>query len=181
MARMNATGKTVTKLTLGAVAMFVFAIFVMPPLYQLFCEVVGVGIRESEVYTPASAEVDYSRTVRVRFDASNDATISWQFKPAVFEVEVHPGERTEIHYLAHNPTRKDMVAQAIPGVLPIGAFDYFHKTECFCFNQQPLAAGESAELPLVFIVDKDLPERIDVITLSYTLFDVTDRMVISQN
>ncbi len=181
MAGISANGKIVTKLTLGAIAMFVFAVFVMPPLYQLFCEVVGIGIRDAESYTPISAAVDYDRTVRVRFDASNNASISWQFEPEVYEVEVHPGERAEINYLAQNPTQRTMVAQAVPAVLPTSAFDYFHKTECFCFEQQQLEAGESAELPLVFIVDRDLPERVDVITLSYTLFDITERMQVSQN
>ena len=68
-----------------------------------------------------------------------------------------------------------MVAQAIPNVLPNNAADYFHKTECFCFNSQPLAAGEQAELDLVFIIDPDLPVSVNTVTLSYTLFDITDR------
>jgi cytochrome c oxidase assembly protein subunit 11 len=68
-----------------------------------------------------------------------------------------------------------MIGQAIPSLVPFKAATYFHKTECFCFEQQPLKAGESAELPMYFIVDQDLPEHIHTITLSYTLFDVTDR------
>ena len=178
---MTDVGKTVAKLGIGAVLMFGFAVFVMPPLYTLFCEITGIGIRESTAYQPAESGIDTSRTVRVRFGASNDATISWRFEPEMFEIEVHPGERVEVNYLAHNPTRRDMVGQAIPAILPTTAFDYFHKTECFCFNQQPLAAGESAKLPLVFIVDRDLPQRIDLITLSYTLFDVTNRVQLGQN
>ena len=67
-----------------------------------------------------------------------------------------------------------MVAQAIPRVSPSRAAEYFHKTECFCFNQQPLEGGGVAEMPLQFIVDQDLPRDIKTITLSYTIFDVTD-------
>jgi cytochrome c oxidase assembly protein subunit 11 len=66
-----------------------------------------------------------------------------------------------------------MVAQAIPSVSPARAAEYFHKTECFCFNQQPLDGRTSAEMPLQFIIDRDLPADIHTITLSYTLFDVT--------
>jgi cytochrome c oxidase assembly protein subunit 11 len=77
-------------------------------------------------------------------------------------------------FYARNPLPKDMVAQAIPSVSPARAAEYFHKTECFCFNQQPLAGGEQAEMPLQFIVDQDLPVDIKTITLSYTLFDVTE-------
>jgi cytochrome c oxidase assembly protein subunit 11 len=69
-----------------------------------------------------------------------------------------------------------MVAQAIPNVLPNNAADYFLKTECFCFNNQPLGAGEQAELAVVFVIDPDLPVSVNTDTLSYTLFDITDRM-----
>jgi cytochrome c oxidase assembly protein subunit 11 len=68
-----------------------------------------------------------------------------------------------------------MVGQAIPNLVPFNVADYFHKTECFCFNNQPLASGEEADLELVFIVDPDLPTSINTLTLSYTLFDITDR------
>ena len=67
-----------------------------------------------------------------------------------------------------------MVAQTIPSVVPYKAASYFHKTECFCFNQQSLAGGESAELGLSFIVDKDIPKQVNTITLSYTIFDVSE-------
>jgi cytochrome c oxidase assembly protein subunit 11 len=69
-----------------------------------------------------------------------------------------------------------MVGQAIPNVLPNNAADYFLKTECFCFNNQPLAAGEEADLAVVFIIDPDLPASVNTVTLSYTIFDITDRV-----
>ena len=70
-----------------------------------------------------------------------------------------------------------MVAQAIPSISPPEAAQYFHKTECFCFNQQALASGEALDMPLQFIVDQALPAKIRTITLSYTLFDVTGKVV----
>ena len=68
------------------------------------------------------------------------------------------------------------MGQAVPSVMPSRAADYFHKTECFCFTQQPLGAGEEVEMGLRFVVDQDLPKDIHTITLSYTLFDVTEQM-----
>lgn len=168
--------KQVAQLTVGAVAMFAFAMFVMPPLYNLFCDLIGVNQNYERYVVEAVDAVDTSRTVKVQFVATNQATMPWEFEPLQFEVEVHPGELTEVKYFAHNKTRRDMVGQAIPSVIPYQAADYFHKTECFCFNNQPLRAGEEAELPLVFIVDRELPESVNVITLSYTMFDVTDRV-----
>lgn len=171
----NAT--TLLSLKLGGVVvgMFAFAIWVMPPLYNLFCEVTGLNGKTGGRYEAVAVQVDTSRTVTVQFIATNNESMPWEFKPEMSSIEVHPGQEAEVRYLARNVTQQDMVAQAIPSVVPFKAAEYFHKTECFCFNRQPLAAGNSAELPLRFIVDQDVPKQVHTITLSYTLFDVTDR------
>jgi len=171
----HATGKLIAKLSVGAVVMFLFAMFVMPPLYNVFCEVTGLGGKTGGRYVATDATIDESRTVRVQFVATNNGEMPWEFGPTVHEVRVHPGEPTPVTFFARNPTDMDMVAQAVPSVSPANAARHFLKTECFCFNQQPLAAGEETEMPVVFIVDKDLPRAVKTITLSYTLFDITGR------
>lgn len=164
------------KLSAVGVAMFVFAVWVMPPIYDVFCEITGLnGKTTSKAYEAVPTSVDTSRTITVQFVAMNNEGMPWDFSPTVQTIKVHPGEQTQINYLAHNKTGQDMVGQAIPSLVPFKATNYFHKTECFCFEQQPLKAGDSAELPMIFIVDQDLPAHIKTITLSYTLFDVTDR------
>ncbi len=166
----------VAKLLAGTVVMFAFAIFVMPPLYRLACDVLGIGPQQYSAYEEAAASVDESRIVTVQFMSTNQGNMPWVFKPAQFEVEVHPGQRSEVAYYAKNTTSRDMVAQAIPSIVPIGAVDYLHKIECFCFERQPLAAGEEADMKLVFFVDPELPKSISTITLSYSVFDVTGRI-----
>jgi cytochrome c oxidase assembly protein subunit 11 len=171
----NSTPTLCIKLGLTAVAMFVFALFIMPPMYDLFCEVTGLNGKTGERYTQAvnAEELDNSRIIKVRFLAANNEYMPWEFRPTVTSVLVHPGEPTDIRYFAKNNTGHDMTAQAIPSLTPSDVARYFHKTECFCFNQQPLIAGESAELGLSFIVDPDIPANVKTITLMYTLFDVT--------
>jgi len=88
---------------------------------------------------------------------------------------VHPGASQEIRFVAYNPTDKPMPAQAIPSVSPSRAAAYFHKTECFCFTQQVLQPVERIEMPVRFIVDRDLPTDVHNLTLAYTLFDITSR------
>ncbi len=167
--------KTTIKLTIAAVGMFVFAIFVLPPLYDVFCEITGIGGKTGGQYQAQQQAVDTERVVKVQFIATNNASMPWQFKPLQYEVRVHPGEPTSVEFYAKNATSRDMVAQAIPNISPTNAAAFFHKTECFCFNRQPLKAGEEANLGLVFIVDPELPAGVNTITLSYTLFDVTER------
>lgn len=169
-----AVGKTVAKLSVVVVAMFAFVFVVMVPLYDVLCDALGInGKTSGERYEVVSAAVDQSREVKIQFMASNNDGMPWEFRPTDTVLRVHPGEVSDTVFFARNPMPKDMVAQAIPSVSPARAAAYFHKTECFCFNQQPLQAGDDTEMPLQFIVDKDLPADIKTITLSYTLFDVT--------
>ena len=167
----------IAKLLALAVAMFLFAVFVLPPLYDLYCEITGIGGRTGGVYEAVEVKVDTSRQVEVQFVAANNAQMPWDFYPLEHSVVVHPGESRAVNFFAHNKTGEDMTGQAIPSVLPNNAADYFHKTACFCFDNQPLAAGEQAELGVVFILDPDLPDNVNTVTLSYTLFDITDRTV----
>ncbi|NNG63331.1 cytochrome c oxidase assembly protein, partial [Pseudomonas fragi] len=64
---------------------------------------------------------------------------------------------------------------AVPSISPAEAAQYFHKTECFCFTQQVLQPGQSLEMPMRFIVDRDMPKDVKHLTLAYTLFDITAR------
>lgn len=164
------------KLTGIVIGMFVFAIWIMPPIYDVFCEITGLNGKTGGPYTAVAAEIDTSRSITVQFVATNNQGMPWEFQPTINSVKVHPGEETQVTFFARNVTGKDMIAQAIPSLVPFKAVEYFHKTECFCFNQQPLQAGTSAEMPLKFIVDQDIPKQVHTITLSYTLFDVTEQL-----
>ncbi|MFL0798645.1 MAG: cytochrome c oxidase assembly protein [Cellvibrionaceae bacterium] len=159
------------------VGMFAFG-FLLVPLYDVFCEITGLNGKTAGKYEePIEMVVDDSRMVTVQFISHIENGMAWEFKPAVHEVKVHPGEPMVISYKAKNNTGKHMIGQAIPSLVPNAAVAMFHKTECFCFEEQPLDGGEEAELALQFIVDPELPESVKQITLSYTLYDRTDEQV----
>ena len=120
-------------------------------------------------------KITKSLSIKVQFLATNNDGMAWKFKPATTEIRVHPGELVETEFFAKNPAGHTMVAQAVPSLVPFKAAEYFHKTECFCFNQQTLAGGQEILMPLRFIVDQDVPKDVHTITLAYTLFDVTDK------
>lgn len=162
------------RLLLGAVGMFGFG-FALVPLYDVFCDITGLNGKTGGRYNYEAVDVvvNEERLVTVQFRAMNNANMSWQFEPMVSQVQVHPGELTEVMFYAHNPASITMVGQAVPSVSPFKAADYLHKTECFCFSQQTLTAGEGINMPLMFFIDQDIPEDVTKLTLSYTLFDVT--------
>jgi len=151
--------------------MSVFA-FTLVPLYSVLCDVTGLnGKTRNERQEVADTSPDMSRTVTVEFLASVNESMPWDFRPSVARIKVHPGEVKQTSFVARNRTEHPMVGQAIPSVAPGVAALHFKKTECFCFTEQLFAPGEERQMPLVFMVDKDLPEDISTVTLAYTFFD----------
>jgi cytochrome c oxidase assembly protein subunit 11 len=168
-------GKTVAKLCLIVVGMFGFG-FALVPLYDLLCEITGLGGRTGGAYTydPATTQTDTSRLVKVNFITNTNAGMPWKFWSEAGAVRVHPGELKEVNFYVTNTTNRRMVGQAIPSVVPFKAAAFFHKTECFCFNSQVLEPGETMEMPMRFIVGTDLPKNVESISLSYALFDISE-------
>lgn len=173
-------GRTVGKLLLAIVAMFGFG-FALVPLYDLLCDITGLNGKTGGRYTQElsaesiEASEEAQRIVRVQFTTSNNDSMPWEFRPPEKkQMNVVVGEPVQVSFFARNPTGRFIVAQAIPSVAPSQGAQYFHKTECFCFQRQELAAGEDVEMGLRFFVDQDLPENIKTLTLSYTMFEVKD-------
>ena len=166
----TSNAKVIGRLLLLVVAMFGFG-FALVPLYDVFCDVTGLnGKTGDRVEFSEAPVIDHSRLVKVQFVANLNESMPWKFKPLTRSIEVHPGKPTTIEYVAKNSTRHPITGQAVPSVSPGLAAAYFQKTECFCFTEQTLAAGEEKRMPVKFIVDSSLPEDINELTLSYTFF-----------
>jgi cytochrome c oxidase assembly protein subunit 11 len=173
--------KTVGKLCLMVLGMVCFVIALVP-LYDLFCEITGLNGKTGGPYTfdEAKAEPDKSRLIRVNFLTNTNEGMVWKFWPEKGGVRVNPGAANSVSFFVKNTTDKVMVGQAIPSVVPGAAAEFFHKTECFCFEHQVLQPGEEMEMPMRFIVGHELPKNISSISLSYALFDVTDSVELAQ-
>ncbi|MBK5103454.1 MAG: cytochrome c oxidase assembly protein [Burkholderiales bacterium] len=161
------------KLLVVALGMFGFG-FALVPLYNKVCEVAGLR----DLWQPGQADaatsntqVDLTRTLTIEFD-SNIRMLPWTFKPMASSVEIHPGELTQMVYEVRNTLDEPVTGQAVPSYGPRLAGQYFRKLECFCFTQQTLAAGEVRQMPVVFVIDPNLPKDVNTITLSYTFFRV---------
>jgi len=161
--------KLVRKLVLLAVGMFGFG-FAMWPLYNVFCDLTGLGGRGVQIAQNAGDIQKTDRQVRIRFDATVNSGLPWVFRAKEKSTRVSLGEMSEAFYLATNPTDQAMAGQAIYNVTPPEASLYFVKTECFCFTEQVLQAHESREMPVYYFIQPALPEHIKEITLSYTFF-----------
>jgi cytochrome c oxidase assembly protein subunit 11 len=144
------------------------------PLYDWFCRTTGFGgVTQSSGTAP---DVILDRTIKVRFDASLERGMPWEFRPVVREVEIKIGETGLAFYEAYNPTNRPIMGTASYNVTPYAAGAYFTKIACFCFEEQLLAPGEHLQMPVTFYVDPEIVNDRDakyakVITLSYTFYE----------
>ena len=147
--------------------------FASVPLYQLFCQVTGYGgtTQVAETVPESLSE----RRITVRFNADVNPKLPWDFAPEQNAVELRVGEPGLAFYAATNRAARPTVGTATFNVTPAKAGAYFNKVQCFCFEEQELAPGESMRMGVSFFVDPamlDDPglDDVETITLSYTFF-----------
>ena len=147
--------------------------FASVPLYRLFCSVTGYGGTTQRA--DAAPKHLAAGLITVRFDAQVAPGLDWEFHPLRSAVTVPAGAQQEVFFRAVNRSAAPVTAQAVYNVTPTKAGIYFDKLQCFCFNSQTLAPGQSVDMAVSFFVDPDMltdPSTSEVrsITLSYTMF-----------
>jgi cytochrome c oxidase assembly protein subunit 11 len=161
---------TLRKLVVVACVMFGFG-FALVPFYKKICEVTGINnVLKADAVT--NGQVDTSRSLTVQFDTNVRNNLAWRFTPLETSVRAHPGELVQVLFEIRNDSDRPVTGQAIPSYGPPLAGRYFKKLECFCFTQQTLAPGEVKRMPVVFVIERDLPQDVNTVTLSYTFFEV---------
>jgi cytochrome c oxidase assembly protein subunit 11 len=160
-----------------AIGMFGFA-YALVPLYAVFCEITGINGKTSAQAALAkeinATGVPLDRTVTIEFLTKVARGMPWEFRPLENQLVVRPGQMNTATFYVRNRAPKPVTGQAVPSVSPGQAAQYLKKIECFCFEQQLLPAGGEMEMGVSFFVDADMPADIRELTLSYTMFAVSD-------
>lgn len=148
--------------------------FAAVPFYDWFCRVTGYGGTTGVASGEAGQILD--QVVTIRFDASLERGMPWQFRPVQQSMQLRIGETGLAFYEAYNPTDRVVAGTATFNVTPDAAGGYFDKIACFCFTEQVLQPGERVEMPVSFFVDPAIvtdPEGrfVREITLSYTFHE----------
>jgi cytochrome c oxidase assembly protein subunit 11 len=167
-------GRTVAQ-TAGLVVVMAGLAWASVPFYDWFCRVTGFG-GVTQVATVGSEDI-LDQTITIRFDASLHTDMPWEFKPEVRQMELRIGETGLAFYEAYNPTNKPIAGSASYNVAPYQAGGFFNKIDCFCFEEQVLAAGERVMMPVTFYVDPEIVadrdgKYVHTITLSYTFYQI---------
>ena len=145
------------------------------PLYDWFCRVTGFG--GTPLVAEAGADAVLDQTIKIRFDASLERGMPWEFKPVQRETEIRIGETGLAFYEAYNPTDRPVAGSASYNIAPYDASGFFVKIDCFCFEEQVLEPGERVQMPVSYFVDPEIVndregKHVHSITLSYTFHEI---------
>lgn len=143
------------------------------PLYRMFCQKTGYG-GTIQISERPSGRIE-NRFFRIQFNADVDPHLPWEFHPLQKEILVQAGIPALAFYKVRNKTNMPLIGIAAYNVTPDRAGLYFHKIECFCFNEQYIGPGAEYEMPVQFFIDAGVVDNtdlkdLDVITLSYKFY-----------
>jgi cytochrome c oxidase assembly protein subunit 11 len=100
-----------------------------------------------------------------------------EFKPQIKKINTRLGKPTLAFYKIKNLTENTIHGIRTYNVTPRKAGQYFHKLECFCFDEQRIKANETLELPILFYIDPlILKEDRDIkqLSINYTFYKSQD-------
>ncbi len=174
MKRLQGPQRTVVQLV-GVVLIMGGLSWASVPFYNWFCRVTGFGGTPGQVAEGVDHILD--QEITIRFDASVDSEMPWEFKPVETKMKLRIGETALAFFEAYNPTDHPIAGSASYNVTPYSAGGFFNKIQCFCFNEQILAPGERVQMPVTFFVDPEIVDDRDAkyvhtITLSYTFYEI---------
>lgn len=174
----RASKRLVIKLGLVTLAMFGFG-YVLVPLYDLLCDVTGINGKvetKASAYDPSRQTIDTSREVRMRFISIQNEAAPVSIVARQPTLTAHPGKVYQVDYTITNPTSEEIVIQAVPSVSPSQTADNLKKIQCFCFNNLTLKPHQELETSVVFYLENELEAYVSSVILSYTVFDITQRV-----
>ena len=170
------SAKLIALLCAGVVVTMTGAAFAAVPLYRMFCQVTGFNGTTMKADKAPTETLD--REVVIRFD-TNVRGLPMVFKAEQVTQRVKIGETGIAYFDVTNTSDKPILARASYNVVPEQTGAYFQKLECFCFDDQTIAAGETRQFPMQYFIAPEMVDDREVagvneITLSYTFYPVQD-------
>jgi len=152
------------------------AAFAAVPLYRMFCQATGFDgtVRRAE----KAPDQVLDETVLIRCD-TNVRHLPMTFPAEQVRQPVRIGETGIAYFDVTNTSDQPISAKAGYNVVPERAGPYFQKLQCFCFEGQTIAAGETRKFPVQYFVAPEMAtdaesRGVREITLSYTFYPTKD-------
>lgn len=162
----------------GILAVMGVLMYYAVPLYNMFCQVTGIGGTTQRASVEEVGPVS-DRTVTLRFSTEVQPDLPWDFRPEKRSVTLKLGEPKTIFFRAKSNADRSIVGHAAYNVTPLKVGRYVNKIECFCFTEERLGPGESVRMPVQVFIDPEMLEdsttdEVKTITMSYHFFEAAN-------
>lgn len=157
--------------------------FLTVPFYTVICQTFGFSMSTHyKEYKFKDDQINVYRKFRVSFMSHTEDEIPWEFQPSTANLVVNAGETALSFYKVFNKADRPIAGIAIYQIYPEEAALYFHKIQCFCFENQLLYPNESVDLPLLFYIDPAIAHDPNLsetkeIFLTYHFFPSADQTI----
>jgi cytochrome c oxidase assembly protein Cox11 len=114
--RKRANRKLVLALLIMTAGAFAFG-WALVPLYDVLCRAAGIGNAEAKSGKSVVREsIDPNREITIEFLGQPASVGSFDFRPKVASLRIHPGKLYDTLFYAKNLTQEASVAQAVPSI-----------------------------------------------------------------
>jgi len=163
---------------LAILAMMATLMYYAVPLYNMFCQVTGIGGTTQRVAEGSNVPI-LDREITVRFSTEVQPDLPWSFEPEQRQVTVRLGEPKTVFFHAESHAERTIVGHAAYNVTPLKVGRYVNKVECFCFTEERLGPGEQVRMPVQLFIDPEMAsddtvDEVKTITMSYHFFESAD-------
>jgi cytochrome c oxidase assembly protein subunit 11 len=169
--------KSIIYFIIGLISLIFSLSYLAVPIYKLFCSQTGYGgtVQINKNIRPEIIQIN-SEKIIINFTSQIDPFLPLYFKENQKELTIIPGESTLAFYTSKNLSNKTLYGISTYNITPAKAGIYFHKIECFCFDEQRWKPHESIEMPILFYIDPLIltdpaTKDINSISISYTFFN----------
>ncbi|HEV8176545.1 MAG TPA: cytochrome c oxidase assembly protein [Gemmatimonadales bacterium] len=160
---------------LGVIVVVVALVMVvLVPLYNLLCRQGGFQIRPNNAEVAAAGPAHTGRFLEVFFESKvlDGLQITfWADEPSQ-KVEVGVPARNIYHF--RNQSNQIVHFRPIHQVSPGNIGQHFGMLVCFCFNDQTMEPGATADFPVEYRFDPALDERVRDVTICYSLLSIVE-------
>ncbi len=154
-----------------AIGMFIFA-YVNAEFFVMLCQKAGLlATPPSDVRVEAVDGRQPGRDLQVFFTAkvNDDLPIAFSVENSFQKSQVNVAN--ENWYRFSNLSNDTLYIRPIHDVYPTkaGLEGTMELLKCFCFDEQKLEPGQSYKMPVQYVFNDNLEEKVGTITMSYTI------------
>lgn len=148
--------------------------FLLIPMYRSFCKAFGLNNSPNNSKVASAAPQPTGRMIEVFFEPKIYDALPVQFFPDEMSQKIEVGVDVRNTYHFKNLSNETVHFRPVHQVSPPWVGKDFGMKVCFCFNDQTIGPGETRDFPIVYSFAPTLEERVNVVTIRYSLFKIAE-------